>query len=148
MDNCVQVLLQLIMKFVFHECKSGKSVLICRISKQWNNCYFNQFQICTSIMTTHSLIRMTNHAKCKGFCTNIKVSNPILCDCGRTIYHITKHFEMFTLVTTHRIKIHHEKLSLTFFYNCDKIKIENIIALSKFDKGIYYLQQWEQTKQD
>jgi hypothetical protein len=55
---------------------------------------------------------------------------------------------MFTLVTTHRIKIHHEKLSLTFFYNCDKIKIENIIALSKFDKGIYYLQQWEQTKQD
>jgi hypothetical protein len=54
---------------------------------------------------------------------------------------------MFTLITTHKIKIHHEKLSLTNFYNCHKIKIENIIALNKFDKGIYYLQQWKQTKQ-
>jgi hypothetical protein len=54
---------------------------------------------------------------------------------------------MFTLVTTYRIKIHHEKLTLTKFYNCHKIKIENIIALSKFDKGIYYLQKWKQTKQ-
>jgi hypothetical protein len=69
----------------------------------------------------------------KVFCTNIKVSNPILCDCGRTIYHITKQFKIFTLVTTHMNKIHHEKLSLTKFYKCHKIKIENIIALIRFD---------------
>lgn len=67
---------------------------------------------------------MTNHAKCKGFCTNIKVSNPILCDCGRTIYHITKHFEMFTLVTTYKIKIHHEKFTLTNFTIATKSKLK------------------------
>jgi len=74
--------------------------------------------------------------------------NTILGDNGKIIDHnITKDFKMFTLVTNHRIKIHHEEMNLRYFYNYHKITNENIPSLNKFDENIKYFQQWQQTTQ-
>jgi hypothetical protein len=63
------------------------------------------------------------------------------------VHNITKDLEMFMLVTICRIKIHHEEINLTFFYNCRTITNKDILSLSKFDQNIEYLQQWQQTRQ-
>ncbi len=46
-----------------------------------------------------SFIIMTNHTKNKCFHAIVKVNNPILHDCGKTIFHhILKQLELFTLI--------------------------------------------------
>jgi hypothetical protein len=67
--------------------------------------------------------------------------------CKIVVHNITKDLEMFMLVTNCRIKIHHEEINLTNFYDCGKITNKDILSLSKFDQNIEYLQQWQQTKQ-
>jgi hypothetical protein len=56
------------------------------------------------------------HAKCKGLYISVEVDNLILGDGGRTIVHnITKDLKMFTSITSHKVKIHHEEINLTYF---------------------------------
>ncbi len=79
-------------------------------------------------------IIMISHTKIKCFHTIVEVNNPIMCDCGRTIFHhIWKHLEMFTLTITRWMWIHHIKISLVDFYSCHKVTHENIPPLHIFD---------------
>jgi hypothetical protein len=85
---------------------------------------------------------MISHVKCKVFCTNVEINNPILGDNGKTIVHVTKDLKMFTLVIDHNTKICHENINLAKFYNCHKITNEDIPSSSKFDQSTNCLQQW------
>jgi hypothetical protein len=79
-------------------------------------------------------ITVTNHMKNMCFYTIIEVNNPVLNDCGITIFHhIWKHLKMFQLIITWWIKIHHVKIYQTDLYNCNKVINENIPPLCKFD---------------
>jgi hypothetical protein len=70
-------------------------------------------------------IIVTNHTKNKCFHTILEVNNPILGDCGKIIlHHIRKHLEMFTLVITWWIWIHHTKIWFVDLYNHYKITNE------------------------
>jgi hypothetical protein len=85
---------------------------------------------------------------------NVKVFAPMLMlvtqfwDGRKIVVHnITKDLEMFMLVTNCRIKIHHEEINSTNFYDCCKITNKDIFSLSKLYQNIEYLQQWQQTRQ-
>jgi hypothetical protein len=79
-------------------------------------------------------ITMISHTKIKCFRTIVEVNNPILCDCGRIVFHhIWKHLDMFTLITTGWIWIHHIKICLADLYTCHKVTNENISPLCIFD---------------
>lgn len=86
------------------------------------------------------------HVKSKVFCTIVKVNNPILGDCGKSvIHHITK---LITLVIDCGITIYYKSISLTNIYNYYKISNKDILSLAKQDQAIDCLQKWQQTKYD
>jgi hypothetical protein len=87
---------------------------------------------------------MISHTKCEGVYSNVEVGKLIFNEYGgKTIVHnIIIFLKMFTLVSIHWIIIHHEEISLTYFYNYHKITNENIPSFSKFYQNIDYLQQW------
>jgi len=80
--------------------------------------------------------------KIKGFHIIVKHNNPILGDGGKIVIHkMTKNLDMFTLVTSQKIRIHHVKRSiLQILILVTKIANENIISLNKLDQNIDRLQ--------
>jgi hypothetical protein len=94
-SNCIETL-------TFHlsnECH--RNIFAHELVNQPNNCIENV-----------RLISVTNHPK-----NNFFEPLLILGD----LHNITKDLEMFTLILSHRINVHHKKVELTNFYNNHKI---------------------------